>query len=160
LADPSDYSVTSSGTVEVQATETLGHYADWLDLRASRLRAINEMRYGTPLVIGEFVHLDFSRIPPEQFEHRRLQHHRALQEEFFARFEIEGTTAHVTRRGDSLWGLAEQRYRVPVWLLRQYNPDLDFGALQAGTRITIPVLKRREVWDTESGDKAKASSAG
>ena len=160
LADPNDYSVTSSGTVEVQATETLGHYADWLDIRASRLRSINEMRYGTPLVIGEYVLLDFARIPPEQFEHRRLQHHRALQEEFFARFEIEGTTTHLTRRGDSLWTLAERRYRIPVWLLRQYNPDLDFGALQAGTRLTIPRLKRRGTWDAESGNEAKPSSAG
>ncbi|HLB83922.1 MAG TPA: transglycosylase SLT domain-containing protein, partial [Steroidobacteraceae bacterium] len=37
-ADPSDYTVASDGTIEVQATETLGHYAEWLDVRATRLR--------------------------------------------------------------------------------------------------------------------------
>jgi len=48
----------------------------------------------------------------------------------------------------------------PVWLLCQSNPDLDFGALQAGTRLTIPRLKRRGTWDAESGNEAKPSSAG
>jgi membrane-bound lytic murein transglycosylase D len=160
LADPCDYSVTSDGTVEVQVTETLGHYADWLDIRASRLRTINHMRYGAPLVVGEFLLLDFSRISPERFEHRRLEHHRRLQEEFFARFEIDGTSTHTTRRGDSLWTLAEHKYEVPLWLLRQYNPDLDFGALQAGMRITIPQLKEREAWGTDSGGEPKAVDAG
>jgi len=150
LADPCDYSVTSDGTVEVQVTETLGHYADWLDIRASRLRTINHMRYGMPLVVGEFVRLDFSRTSPERFEHRRLEHHRRLQEAFFARFEIDGTTAHTTRRGDSLWTLAEHKYQVPLWLLRQYNPDLDFGVLHAGMQITVPHLKQRATWNADS----------
>ena len=34
-ADPSDYSVATDGTIEVQAAETLGHYAEWLGIRAS-----------------------------------------------------------------------------------------------------------------------------
>ncbi len=107
--------------------------------------------------------LDFSRVSPERFENRRLEHHRTLQGKFFARFEIEGTTTHVTRRGDSLWTLAERKYQVPTWLLRQYNPDLDFGALQAGTRITVPRLKQRQQWEMESSDDpkvARTSSAG
>ena len=29
LADPSDYSVAADGSIEVQATETLGHIAEW-----------------------------------------------------------------------------------------------------------------------------------
>ncbi|MCZ6463912.1 MAG: LysM peptidoglycan-binding domain-containing protein, partial [Proteobacteria bacterium] len=140
-ADPSDYSVASNDTVEVQATETLGHYAEWLGIRASRLRQINGMRYRDPLVIGRRVELDFRGVSQDEFEARRLEYHRALQGEFFSRYEIDGTRLHVMRRGDSLWTLAQRKYQVPIWLLRQYNPDLDFGELHAGTRITIPILK-------------------
>ena len=50
---------------------------------------------------------------------------------------------HTLRRGDSLWYLANQKYEVPIWLLRQYNPDLDFGALTAGTPMVIPTLEPR-----------------
>jgi membrane-bound lytic murein transglycosylase D len=142
-ADPSDYAVSDGQTIEVQAAETLGHYAEWLGLRASRLREINDMRYREPVVIGQQLRLDFSRVSIEDFERRRLAHHRALQDEFFAQFRIAGTQTHTVRRGDSLWILAKRTYNVPLWLLRQYNPDLDFSTVFPGTDITIPLVQDR-----------------
>ena len=144
LADPGDYSVAPDGSIEVQAAETLGHYAEWLDVRASRLRQLNGMRYGTPLAIGDRLRLDLGRVAKQTFESRRLEHHRALQGEFFERYAIDGTKVHVIRRGDSVWTLAERKYDIPVWLLRQYNPDVDFGDLHAGEKITVPHVKPRE----------------
>jgi hypothetical protein len=29
---------------------------------------------------------------------------------------------------------------VPVWLFRQYNPELDLHNVQRGTRLNFPVL--------------------
>ncbi len=142
-ADPSDYSVSDGQTIEVQATETLGHYAEWLDLRASRLRALNNMSYREPVVIGQRIRLDFSQVHIESFEQRRLAYHRALQDEFFAQFRITGTQTHTVLRGDSLWILSKRTYDVPIWLLRQYNPDLDFSSVLPGTPITIPVVEDR-----------------
>jgi membrane-bound lytic murein transglycosylase D len=159
VADPSDYSVASNHTIEVQAAETLGHYAEWLDVRASQLRDINGLRYGTAIGIGHRIELDFSRVDRAEFERRRIQYHRELQEEFFSRYEIEGTKTHVTRRGDSIWVLAERKYRIPIWLLRQYNPDVDFAALHAGTEITVPRLRTRSDWSSSSTETATSESA-
>jgi membrane-bound lytic murein transglycosylase D len=142
-ADPSDYGVASNKTIEVQAAETLGHYAEWLNLRASRLRRINRMRYGKPVVIGKRIKLDFSRVTPEQFEHQRKEYHRALQEEFFTQFEIAGSEKHIIRRGDSLWILAKRKYKIPMWLLRQYNPDLSINNVKPGTAVTFPRIEAR-----------------
>jgi membrane-bound lytic murein transglycosylase D len=144
VPDPSNYAVTPDERVTVQAEETLGHYAEWLEVSASRLRRINGMQFDTPLVIGRQKKLDFSRVTPEVFEQRRLEYHRTLQEEFFEAYSVSGTRTHVLRRGDSLWYLANRRYEVPMWLLRQYNPDLDFGALHPGTRLVVPVIETRE----------------
>ncbi len=83
------------------------------------------------------------RVTPETFERRRLAYHHTLQEEYFAAFEVTGTRTHTLRPGDSLWYLAERKYQVPIWLIRQYNPDVDFAELQAGKRLTIPVLRPR-----------------
>ncbi|MDH3519579.1 MAG: LysM peptidoglycan-binding domain-containing protein [Myxococcales bacterium] len=141
--DTSDYAVHANGHVTVQPDETLGHYADWLEIRASQLRRINGMRFEEDLVIGSALRLDFSRVAPEEFERRRLEHHRSLQEEFFDAFVVTGTERHVLRRGDTLWELATRRYRVPVWLLRQYNPDLDLAALPAGVAMVVPVIEPR-----------------
>ena len=144
LADPNDYSVASDGTIEVQAMETLGHYAEWLGIRASRLRSINQLRYGQPLPVHSRLKLDLSRIRPQEFERHRLAYHRGIQEDFFSEWEISGTESHRLERGDSLWVLSHRQFNVPLWLLRQYNPDVDFDSPPEGAQITVPILKRRE----------------
>jgi membrane-bound lytic murein transglycosylase D len=141
IPDPSNYAVTPDRRITVQAEETLGHYAEWLEVSAGRLRRLNRMRYETPLVIGRQKKLDFSRVTPEEFEQRRLEYHRTLQEEFFEAYVVLGTVTHMLRKGDSLWYLAQRKYEVPIWLLRQFNPDLDFGSLPAGTPMVVPIVE-------------------
>lgn len=143
-ADPSDYSVAGDGTIEVQAAETLGHYAEWLDLRASELRRLNGMSHGSPVVIGHRVELDFRRVARDEFEERRREYHEALQARFFDQFRITGTEEHEIQRGDSLWTLARRHDNIPVWLLRQYNPDLDFERLHPGMAFNLPRVERHE----------------
>jgi membrane-bound lytic murein transglycosylase D len=150
LADPSDYTVSSNGTIRVQTNETLGHYAEWLGLRTSRLRTINGLSYGEPVVVQQRLRLDFSNSRPEDFERVRIEYHRSLQEEFFAEWEIEGTLIHRVGPGDSLWLLSTRRFDVPIWLLRQYNPDVDLNALSTGTPLTIPTLRHRNTLDADS----------
>ncbi len=143
-ADPSDYTVAKDGTIEVQAAETLGHYAEWLELRATRLRRLNGMRYGKPVVVGHRLRLDFSQVSPDAFEARRLAYHQKIQEAFFEKFQIVGVCQHVIRRGESLWVLAQRTYTVPIWLLRQYNPDLELDAVVPGIRLQIPRVKQTQ----------------
>jgi membrane-bound lytic murein transglycosylase D len=156
-SDPSDYEVHPDQRVTVQAAETLGHYAEWLEVGASSLRAKNNLRSKQPLVIGRKVKLDFSRVTPDEFERRRLEYHRSLQSEFFDHFTVTGTEQHVLRKGETLWYLAARKYRVPVWLLRQYNPDVDFGALQTGTAMVVPVIEPRAETPPASGDEGEAA---
>lgn len=140
-ADPSNYSV-SDGRIEVQALETLGHYADWLEVRTQRLRDLNGMPFSQAVVIGQSLRLDFSRVTPEEFERRRTAYQQSRQEAFFTAYRIEEVEEHVVRRGESLWVLAQSTYEVPVWLLRQYNPDLDLDRVRPGTIVKFPKLRR------------------
>jgi membrane-bound lytic murein transglycosylase D len=142
LADPSDYFVASDGTIEIQAEETLGHYASWLNIRTQKLRDLNGYEFRKPVVIGRHLQLDFTRVTPEQFAAKRIAYHRELQESFFTRYRIADTKVHEFRRGDSLFVLSLRRYKVPVWLLRQYNPDLDLDRIKPGTQIVIPQIER------------------
>jgi membrane-bound lytic murein transglycosylase D len=118
----------------------LGHYAEWLEVRAGQLRKINRMTVATPVVIGRKVKLEFSKVTQDQFEARRLEYHKQLQEAFFTQFKISGDETHVIRSGESIWVLAQQRYNIPIWLLRQYNPDVDLGAVRPGTKLVIPTV--------------------
>lgn len=144
LSDPNDYTVAKDKTIEVQASETLGHYAEWLDLRASQLRKINQMRYGKHLVVGKRLLLDFSRVETALFEHRRMAYQQGLQEKFFTEFRIGSTYRHRLKRGESLWVLALQKFKVPIWLLRQHNPDIDFDRIAPGEIIVVPKLNKVE----------------
>jgi membrane-bound lytic murein transglycosylase D len=137
-ADVTDYSVAGDDTIVVAATETLGQYAGWLEISPARLRALNHMRGRSGVRIGHKFKLDFANSSHAQFETQRRGYHRQLQAAYFASHRISGTQAHVVRSGDSLWNLRHRFGNLPVWLLRQYNPDVAFDNLRAGTQLVIP----------------------
>ena len=140
-ADPSDYSVSATNEITVQALETLGHYADWLGVPTQRLRDLNTLSSKQGVVLGQRLTLDFARVDAPTFERRRRAYHEQIQSDFFAAYQIEDIESHVMRPGESLWILAARKYNVPVWLLRQYNPDLNFDRIQAGAVVRFPRLK-------------------
>jgi membrane-bound lytic murein transglycosylase D len=140
-ADPVDYSVAADGSIRVVAAETLGHYADWLGTSAQRLRSINHLRGRTPVVMGRRLKLEFATTTREQFEEVRRDYHVRLQAAYFSSHRIAGTEVYIARRGDSLWSITQKSLKVPVWLLQQYNPDLDFGNLRPGTQISLPKVE-------------------
>jgi membrane-bound lytic murein transglycosylase D len=140
LSDPSDYSIRSDGTIEVHPLETLGHYADWLGIRTQRLRDINGLAFRTPVEVGNRIRLDTGATDSKSFEDRRIAFHRAQQDSFFRENIISGVTEHVISRGDSIWLLALRQYDVPIWLFRQYNPEVDLHKVRPGTTVHFPVL--------------------
>jgi membrane-bound lytic murein transglycosylase D len=151
-ADPSDYLVREDGTIEVQALETLGHYADWLGIRTQRLRELNNFAFQRAVVIGQRLELNFSEVDRATFEQRRMEYQRQTQEAFFLAYQITDTREHVVRPGESLWVLALRTYDVPVWLLRQFNPDLDLDRVNPGTVVKFPALQA--IARTESASRA------
>jgi len=137
-SDATDYGVGADNTVIVQAAETLGHYADWSGVSSQALRTLNKLHKNAMVTLGHKVRLDFSRVTPAQFEATRREYHQRLQEEFFAGHRIAGTENYAVKRGDSLWVIALQHADLPVWLVAQYNPDVDFDDVRPGTAITLP----------------------
>lgn len=139
--DPSDYSVAGNSSVEIQASETLGHYADWLEIRAWDIRRLNNMQYRDPVIIGDRLRLGFDAVSIDEFERRRRDFHSSLQREFFSNYRIQNVETYQVRRNDNIGRIARSRYSAPIWLVRQYNPGLDFGRIQIGQEIIFPVLE-------------------
>jgi len=144
LSDPSDYGVAGDKTIEVHPLETLGHYADWLGIRTQRLRDINGLSFRTPVEVGKRIKLDVAGVDTKTFENRRIAFHRAQQDSFFRENIISGVTEHIIARGESIWILALREYNVPVWLFRQYNPELDLDNVRPGTAVHFPLLTKVE----------------
>jgi membrane-bound lytic murein transglycosylase D len=140
LSDPSDYSVADDLTIEVQPLETLGHFADWLEIRTQRLRDINGLAFRTPVTVGERIKLLVADVDIATFENRRVAYHRSEQDAYFREHIITGVTEHEIKRGEALWILSLRQYDVPIWLFRQYNPGLDLHKIRPGITVRFPVL--------------------
>ena len=63
------------------------------------------------------------------------------QESFFLAYQIDEIVNHTVHSGESLWLLALRQYDVPVWLLRQYNPNIDLDHVMPGTIVRFPRLR-------------------
>ncbi len=137
-ADPTDYSVAKDNTIRVAAAETLGHYAEWLGVSAARIRSVNRMKFAKPVLIGHRIKLEFGRVSREQFEEKRREYHVELQATYFAEHRIVGTEVYIVRKGDALWNVTQRFDQLPIWLLQQYNPDVDLADLKPGTQIVMP----------------------
>jgi LysM repeat protein len=141
--DTEDLAVGAGNTIRVAAGETLGHYADWAGIGATQLRALNHLGPTSTVAVGRRLQLDFQRVDRATFEQRRRAWHQRLQAEFFARHRINGTRQYLAQSGDSLWSVARRQGGLPEWLLRQYNPDVDFNNLKPGVRIVVPQVQLR-----------------
>jgi len=139
-ADPTDYSIAKDDTIKVAQVETLGHYADWLGTSAQRLRTINHLSFKKPVLIGHKIKLEFAKVSREEFEQKRREFHRTEQASYFAAHRIVGTEVYLARRGDSGWTVTQHNSELPLWLLQQYNPDLDLSEMHPGTQIVVPKI--------------------
>jgi membrane-bound lytic murein transglycosylase D len=140
LSDPSDYTVAADLTIEIHPLETLGHYADWLGIRTQRLRDINGLAFRTPVEVGKRLKLEIKDVDADSFERLRTAYHRQLQDTYFRNHTILGTRVHVVDSGESVWILSLRQYGTPIWLFRQYNPELDLHNVMPGTKLNFPVV--------------------
>ncbi len=131
------------GYIQVEPEETLGHYADWLQVKTQRIRDWNNLTYRTAIHLTQKIKLVFDEVTPEDFNRIRLEYHRGIEEDFFSHYEITGTQIHSIKNGDNIWYLCNYEYNLPYWLIVDYNKDMDFESLKAGDELIIPAIKSR-----------------
>ena len=142
--DPANYYVDINGSIEAQASETIGHFSKWLNIPTWDIRRLNNMNYRDQVFIGKDVLLDFNKISIADFEMTRRNFHSQLQRDFFDTHQINGSEEYEIGRNDNIKRLAKNTYASPLWLVRQYNPDFDFNRIQVGQKITFPLLEVTE----------------
>ncbi len=133
------------GRIQVEVEETLGHYAEWLEVSASEIRRLNGLRFGRPLRINDSIKIPLRRVTKEAFEEKRFEFHKELAEDFFASFRVEKVQTYTVRRGDNIWTLSKEKFEVPLWLIKKYNTHLDFSALYPAQKLNIPIIEKNQV---------------
>jgi membrane-bound lytic murein transglycosylase D len=131
------------GVIRVELEETLGHYADWLGVPTWAIRRLNGFPHGKLLRIHQKVKIPLDKVSREQFEQARIEYHQELQEDFFSAYKIESVQIYRVKNGDSIWTLCNEVFKLPLWLVKKYNPDVDFYNLRRSQKLAIPVVERR-----------------
>ncbi len=129
------------GLIKVDFDETLSHIADWARLSVRELRRLNNLRRkGSRISVHQSIKVPFRRITPEEFEQKRQEYHKAIQEDFFSNYKVDKVVIRKLERGETLWEICNNLYFIPFWLLSNYNPDKEIHSLKAGESIVIPIL--------------------
>ncbi len=130
----------SFGKIIVQHEETLGHYADWLRVPTQVIRNLNNLRPNQDIQLGQEIKVVFSNVTEKEFQRKRMEYHRGIEEDFFASYTIEGVLVHKIKSGENIWYLCNQVYEIPYWLLQKYNPNRNLERLSAGDELIIPII--------------------
>jgi len=99
------------------------------------------MSFRDEVVIGTKVRIAFVKVSQAEFENRRRDFHSTLQQDFFDTFTIRGSEEYEIKREDNINRLALNRYSTPLWLVRQYNPGINFSSVYVGQRVVFPLLE-------------------
>jgi membrane-bound lytic murein transglycosylase D len=132
----------SVGIIQVEPEENLGRYASWLDTNSQKIRSLNGFSNKAGIRIGQKIKIPLNNVSKETFEERRYEYHKEIEEDFFASYRVERTEEYIIKRGDNIWSLCEEKFEVPLWLLKKYNPETDFGRLSSRERIIVPVISK------------------
>ena len=139
------------GLIRVEAEETLGHYADWLQIPTQHIRDINGFPYGNYIHIGQKVEIPFGKITQEQFEEKRYEYHKEIEEDFLAVYSVQKCRIYRIERGDNIWDLCWKEFDLPFWLLKKYNADMDFRQLVPSEKLFVPVVVKIGEDSVDSG---------
>ncbi len=130
------------GIIKIEAEETLGHYAGWLKVSALDIRKLNAFKPKDSISIDQKIKIPLNKISAQEFEEKRYEFHKEIEEDFFANFSIQGVESYEIKNGDNIWRLCENELEVPLWLLKTYNPGIDFNSIQLKQKIKYPVISK------------------
>jgi len=136
------------GVIRVAAEETIGHYADWLNVPARDIRRLNRLQSGSLLRINQEVTIPLHRISKERFEEKRFEYHEEIVQDFFNAYRVDQIQTYHIRKGDNIWTLCSEVFDVPLWLFQAYNAGLDLNALQMTQSVRIPIVEPKKESDT------------
>lgn len=139
------------GVIKVAVEENLGRYAGWAGVRVEQIRELNGMRDKSLLRLHQPLKIPLHRVTPDVFEQQRYEHHKRLQEDFFATYRIGDLQPYQVRRGDYYWDLCQGKFQIPLWLLQYVNPEVNLAALTVGMKLMIPSIEKASAEDADPG---------
>jgi membrane-bound lytic murein transglycosylase D len=141
------------GVIRIEIEETLGHFADWADVRTQQIRNLNGLSFNSVIHLHQKIKIPLHRVTAEAFEQNRYEYHKRLQEDFFAVYRIGELQDYYVRHGDNYWTLSQSKFDIPMWLLKHCNPETDLADLQINHKLIIPIVEKASADDASPADE-------
>ncbi len=132
-----------SAEIVVSVNETIGHYAEWLDIPTQRIRNHNNMGRRSGIRIGGRLSIPTDEAGLDRFVSARLEYHMALEEDFYSQFKVVDVRSREVEKGENLWDICNGEEALPLWLFRKYNKQLDLDKLMPGIEVWLPVIEEK-----------------
>ncbi|MEE9258863.1 MAG: LysM domain-containing protein, partial [Nitrospinaceae bacterium] len=87
------------------------------------------------------IKIPFRNVTPDEFEEKRQEYHKAIQEDFFNNYSITKLLVRSVQKGETLWEICNEIYSIPFWLLSSYNSEKDINSLTVGEPIVVPIIQ-------------------
>jgi len=125
--------------VRVSVDETMGRFAEWMRVSVDDIRNLNGMGPSGALQLGSSINIPVSSRPNsiKRFEVNRLQYHMAIEEDFFARYNVVDFDTRKVKSGDNPWRICGDA-QIPMWLLKKFNRAVNVYSLKPGDNLWIP----------------------
>jgi membrane-bound lytic murein transglycosylase D len=149
-----------TGTIQVEVEETLGHFGEWAAVRTQEIRRLNHLPFGRKLRLHQKVKIPLRKASAQAFEEQRYEYHKRLQEDFFAVYRITEMRAYHVQRGDNLWTLCLNKFDIPMWLLKNCNPEIDFAALSIQQKLMVPIIEKQSPDAQENETDSEPEESG
>lgn len=146
------------GLVKVEESETLGHYADWLNVPTQTIRDLNNLPFHRQIRTHQEIKIPLVKVDKDTFEERRYEFHKEMEEDFFTAYKVTGVQSYTIKRGDNIWTICHDKLDLPFWLIKKYNPGMAFSNLQPRQRLLFPAVQDSQNPE-DSPPKTVASSA-
>ncbi|NOX25798.1 MAG: transglycosylase SLT domain-containing protein [Deltaproteobacteria bacterium] len=128
------------GVLRVEESETLGHYADWLNIPTQRIRDLNHLPFHRRIKTHQKIKIPLGKTSRESFAEQRYEFHKQIAEDFFAAFKVTGIKTYNVKSGDNIWTISRNELDLPLWLIKQYNPGTNFENLHPRQKLLFPVV--------------------
>lgn len=130
------------GFIKVQGSETLGHYAKWLNVPTQSLRRLNGIRFGRGIRVSQTLKIPLNKVGKDDFEEQRYEHHKEIIEDFMEAYSVESAWVYKIKNGENIWTLCKDEFDIPFWLVKKYNRHLNFNDLRPSQQVYVPIVKK------------------
>lgn len=138
--------IVSSGVGEIKTRpeETLGNYAEWLNVSRRRIQRMNRRHNLKAMRAGESVKIPLSKVSRSKFDRARFEHHLGIMEDFFDEYYVDGEKQITIGKNRDIEDiLSSEQNAAPLWLVGLINPGVRLSAAKTGSTVTIPLVVKR-----------------